>query len=101
MPKSTQSRVQIVYSSLTEDLEFSLKASYFFLINKIEAVCCTVRCQSQHHVQQSIFPNGLLRHLNSLTELSNALQNVLTKSDFITKCIYTGIIQYREYVFKF
>lgn len=59
-----------------------------------------VCCQSQHHVQQSVIPNGLLRHLNSLTKLSNSLENVLTKSDFITKYVYTGIIQYREYVFK-
>lgn len=99
MPKTTRGRVQIVYSSLTRDSEFDLKAFSFFFNKK--ALCYTVLCQSQYQVQQSIFPNGLLRHLNSLTKLSNSLENVLTKSDLITECIYTGFIQYGAHFFKF
>lgn len=92
---------QSTNSLLKFDMRFRiwLKGFFFFLTEK--ALCYTILCQSQYQVQQSVFPNGLLRHLNSLTKLSNSLENVLTKSDFITKCIYTGFIQYGAHFFKF
>lgn len=93
---------QSTNSLLKFDMRFRIwfKGFFFFFLRK-KALCYTVLCQSQYQVQQSIFPNGLLRHLNSLTKLSNSLENVLTKSDIITKCIYTGFIQYGAHFFKF
>lgn len=35
-------------------------------------------------------PSGLLGRLNSLTELSDSLKNMLRGPDFMTKCIYPG-----------
>lgn len=35
-------------------------------------------------------PSGLLGRLNSLTELSDSLRNMLRGPDFMTKCIYPG-----------
>lgn len=38
-------------------------------------------------------PSGLLGHLNSLTELSDSLKNMLRGPDFMTKCIYPGSVE--------
>lgn len=38
----------------------------------------------------SRLPSGLLGRLNSLTELSDSLKNMLRGPDFMTKCIYPG-----------
>lgn len=81
-------------SLLKFDIRFRIlfKGFFFFFLKKT-SLCYTILCQSQYQVQQLVFPDDFLRHLNSLTKLSNSLENVLTKSDFITKCIYTGFIQ--------